>query len=66
VVKQGCLAHDMTDEQVESWWKVATERAAHVSMCACCLAPCPIDSPVCKRCASADIDALRKSWTPRP
>lgn len=61
----GCLAHDVTHEQVQTWWAEAEKRDAVVSMCVCCRNPCSVDAKVCKLCADADIDALRKSWTPR-
>jgi hypothetical protein len=56
----GCDDHGVTAEAVAKWWGVAKAQDAHVSMCACCLSPCQIDSPVCKPCKDADLDALRR------
>lgn len=56
----GCTDHAVSAESVAKWWDVAQAQDAHVSMCACCLAPCPIDSPVCKNCKGADLDVLRR------
>lgn len=65
VTKDGCTVHDVTHETTERWWAEVAKRDAVVSMCACCRGPCSIDSPVCKFCQGADIDALRRSWKPR-
>jgi hypothetical protein len=61
VVRQdGCTDHQVSPGAVAQWWAIAQKQSVDVSMCACCLSPCPIDSPVCKFCAAADLDVLRR------
>ena len=57
---EGCNDHEVSTETADRWWGVAQAQDAHVSMCACCLSPCPIDSPVCRICKDADLDVLRR------
>jgi len=55
----GCTDHAVTAEVVADWWKVVEARDSLVSMCACCGGPCPLESPVCKFCLTADLEALK-------
>ena len=55
---EGCEDHDVLPGSVDHWWEVAEGRGANVSVCACCLSPCPIESAVCKVCINADLSVL--------
>lgn len=54
MTREGCVEHGVTVEQVVGWWLDAELLDANVSVCGCCLAPCPVTQENCKRCTEAD------------
>ena len=41
-MKEGCHTHHISARTVGTWWEVAREQDAVVSICLCCFGPAPV------------------------